>query len=267
MRRHRLGLIAIMVSSFLLKAYCLALTAEIPLVLDERVYFRTARRFLSGQGVVGTAHPPLYGLFLAGVIFLLGESIWKIKLLQVVLSSINVWILFLLGKELFDRRVALVGALLFAFYPTLIGFTHYLWSETFFIFLLSWALYFLVRFASTRRRGYLVGGGFLLGLSALTRSVVFLFLPFLFLWLFLAHRRELRSTFLSVLLLTSSCLLVIAPWSVRNYRRYREFIFIETGWGRNLWKGNNRFEPALTGRELTYPGPFGRYPIFYCQAS
>lgn len=267
MRRYHLGLIAIMVSSFLLKAYCLALTAEIPLVLDERTYFHMALEFLSGQGIVGTAHPPVYPLFLAGVISLLGESIWKIKFVQIILSTINIWILFLLGKKLFDRRVASVGALLFAFYPTLIGFTHYLWSETFFIFLLSWAFYLLVGFASTRRRGYLVGGGVLLGLSALTRSVVLLFLPFLFLWLFLVHRRGLRNTLLSVLLLTSSCLPVIAPWSVRNYLRYREFIFIENRWGRNLWKGNNRFVWPLREVELTYPGPFGRYPIFYCQAS
>jgi len=267
MRRYRLGLLAIMVSSFLLKAYCLALTAEMPLVLDERVYFRTALKFLSGQGVVGTGHPPLYRLFLAGAIFLLGESIWKIKFVQIILSTINVWILFLLGEELFDRRVALVGALLFSFYPTLVAFTHYLWSETFVILLLSWAFYLLVRFASTRRRSYLVGGGALLGFSALTRSVIFFFLPFLFLWLFLVHRRGLRSTFLSALLLTSSCLVVVAPWTVRNYCLYHDFIFIETSWGYNLWKGNNRFEPPLTGRELTYPGPFGRYPIFYSQAS
>lgn len=267
MRKYRLGLIAVMVSSFLLKVYCLALTAEIPLVLDERIYFRYALKFLSGQGLVGTNYPPLYRLFLAGAIFLLGESIWKIKFVQIVLSTINVWILFLLGEELFDRRVALVGALLFSFYPTLIGFTHYLWSETLFIFLLSWAFYLLVRFASIRRRGYLVGGGALLGLSALTRSVVFFSLPFLVLWLFLVHRRGIRSTFLSALLLTSSCLLVVVPWTVRNYRRYHDFIFIETNWGYVLWKGNNRFVWPFGGNELNYPGPFGSYPIFYSRAS
>ena len=47
-------------------------------------------------------------------------------------------------------------------------------------------------------------------------------------------------------------LLVVAPWTVRNWRRFGRFVLISTNGGLNLWIGNN---PASSGGHQETPIP------------
>ena len=113
--------------------------------------------------------PPIYPLFMGGV-YWLGGGAFASKVVQVILSTATVWFLYLLVRRMSDRRAALLAAGCFAFYPTVIAFTHYNWSETVFLFLAlpSFLLLFDSEGGIARPRG-LFAAGVCFGLAALTR--------------------------------------------------------------------------------------------------
>jgi hypothetical protein len=117
-----------------------------------------------------------------------------IRPVQVGLSTYSVWLVFLLGCELFDRRAALAAAALFGFMPELVGFSHLLRSETLFVTLnLGWAL-LLLRGLRAERIGLLAAAGAVLALAALTRQVVASFVVLAIGWMFLMRPKPWRGT-------------------------------------------------------------------------
>jgi hypothetical protein len=83
-----------------------------------------------------------------------------------------------------------------------------------------------------------VGLGFALGLASLLRQTVLLFVPFLLFWLFLELRtRGIR--WWHVALPIGIILLLITPWTLRNYLVYREFLLLNSNAGYALYASNN----------------------------
>ncbi|MBN1483787.1 MAG: glycosyltransferase family 39 protein [Chloroflexia bacterium] len=60
------------------------------------------------------SHPTLYFFLMAGPLALLGRNAWGLRLLSPLVGSATIPVLYLLARRLFDRRVALAGALLLA---------------------------------------------------------------------------------------------------------------------------------------------------------
>jgi len=81
---------------------------------DSRVYREFALALLRGesydQGI--PFHPPLFAVVLAAIIRVVGENPRAMRALLAALSSAAVPLTYLLGRRLWDRRVALTGALL-----------------------------------------------------------------------------------------------------------------------------------------------------------
>jgi hypothetical protein len=84
--------------------------------------------------------------------------------------------------------------------------------------------------------------GLLWGLAVLTRETVLYFLPLAALWL--AWRRRGGGRRAAVLLATA--LLVILPWTLRNWLVFETFVPVSTAGALNLWQGNTR----LTRQEV-----------------
>jgi hypothetical protein len=75
-------------------------------------------------------------------------------------------------------------------------------------------------------------------LAGLLRQTILLFIPFLLFWLFLELRNRVThwSHFSIPLVIT---LLLIAPWTLRNYLVYREFLLLNSNAGYALFASNN----------------------------
>ncbi len=256
----------------------------IPL-LDERTYTQRAHALLDGRGFLGSYQswvrhptgmlseipqypgawqPPGQTVFMAGVMAVSGRSVLAVKLVQVVLSTLSVALVYALGRAWFDARAGLAAAGLAALYPNLIAFSHYLWSETLFVFLLLLGLYALTRSrAEPPGVADAVLGGVALGLGALTRGTLFLFLPILAAWLVWAHRSRWRTALARAALVLLVATLLIVPWSVRNTRLHGGFVWIDTNAPYNLWRGNgpdtfaHRDDPATP----RYAWPLSGIPI------
>ena len=278
-------LLLILLIALLVRGVALWAARDARPVLDEKLYLLRANALLDGRGFVGSYQswvrhpgspymidlpqypgayqPPGYVAFLAGVLAATGRSVLAVKCAQVLLSTAAVALVYLIGRNWFDRRHGLLAALLCALYPNLIAFSHYLWTETLFIFLLLLVVWLLTRTDSLPGIGASLAVGVVLALTALTRSAIVYFVPLLLAWMLVVHRRHWRAVCWRLLAIVAAMALVIAPWTVRNYRVHHGFVLIDTNGPFNLWRGNalSTFRDRPGDPALCYAPPFDSLPM------
>jgi len=248
----------------------LAVDAHAP-VLDERAYLEIAERLAAEGRFTGTFRPPLYPAFMA-FFLAVGWGTLGIRLAQVVLSTASVVLVYVIGARAFGRRAGLIAAALFAFDPVLVAFSHRLWSETLFIFLLLATIERLLAAVRGRRLAPWIAAGLLLGLAGLTRPMILTFAPWLLPWAALQAWRQARagrtaagdvpprawsSTARGFVALTVACVMVVVPWTLRNYRESGGFILVDTNGAFNLLVASQP-EAAFVDKDDLWDERFGR---------
>jgi len=244
--------------------------------IDDQVsYDALAQSVLAGRGFsfetgwwpATPAHMPtafwsfLYTLYLAAVYTLFGHHPLVARLIQAIVSGILLPILvYRLGRRVFRPVVGLAAAGLVAVYIYLVYYNATLVTETFYILTVLWALDLaleLVKRPSSRRWALL---GLALGLAALLRQVILLFVPVLFVWLLLAGRRRIRMRNFVVPIVIIAIL--IAPWTIRNYLAFHRFVPLNTNagfaffWANHPTRGTNwgaGFEDGRYGYQNLIP--------------
>ncbi|HRB81211.1 MAG TPA: glycosyltransferase family 39 protein [Nitrospira sp.] len=165
-----------------------------------------------------------------------------IRIAQMVIDSLTAVLTCLLARELVSARVATFAGIAWALYPFAIYSTQYVGTEVLFaFFLLAFLLYFV--WAIKHESRWLdAGAGLCLGLATLTRGTTQflpLLLPLVLVWFIKDRRRVLRSS--GVML--ACFVLVVFPWSLRNYLVLHEVIPIGTNSSVILWGSS---KPLLT---------------------
>jgi 4-amino-4-deoxy-L-arabinose transferase-like glycosyltransferase len=264
-REHSIGNIFSILNSqfFILLALALGLRllvwrwhARYPLGGDEQEYFDQALALLRTRQFVDLRlmRPPLYTVFLAACSYLFDSQVQRLRLIQAIVGALTVVPMYLLTSQLFGRRVALLAALLAALDFTLAASATELLTETLFVFGLATLLWLLLRAASLQSAWWAALAGLALGALTLLRSVALPLLPLGALWLLAQEPRTrnqepldtsvrrfsvLGYRLFPALAYLVAAILVIAPWTIRNYRAYGALILVDTTGVENLWLDNN----------------------------
>ncbi len=210
-------------------------------------YLKGAELLRNGAGFADPSFPvftpPLYSMLLASVGSVPGESTFGIRIAQMVIDSLTAVLTCLLARELLtNARVATLAGIAWAMYPFAIYSTQYVGTEVLFAFFLLAFLLLFVR-AIKHESGWLdVGTGLCLGLATLTRGTTQflpLLLPLVLVWFIRDRWRALRSSSVMV----TCFVLVVFPWSLRNYLVLHEVIPIGTNSSVILWGSS---KPLLT---------------------
>jgi 4-amino-4-deoxy-L-arabinose transferase-like glycosyltransferase len=172
--------------------------------------------------------PPLYPLFVGGVMGAFGEELRAVMLAQHLLGVATVLLTYGIGRLLFGPLGGIVGALLTALSGPVIVTEHYLMSEGLFtVLLLAGLLAYLAGVSRGCDRGgldarapsgalaWLALAGVLLGLAALTRPIAQLVLVLLVVALPLLLPRW-RPALLGGAVMVALFGLTVLPWMVRN---------------------------------------------------
>lgn len=130
------------------------------------------------------------------------------------------------------------------FYPAMLASHNMILTETLFIFLLCLMCLLVFRLLDKPSVSTGVLIGIILGMSALTRSVTWLFPPVLAIFILLAVRNVTwrRRVVLAVVPCVAFAV-TIAPWAIRNTRLQSTFTTIETNGGRNFMMGHYEHTP------------------------
>ena len=172
-------------------------------ISDSQEYKALAKNLLKGKYTWKekpvSFRPPGYPLFLSFCLLVTRNEFFPL-FIQIILSVISAFLIFILGKEV-NEKAGLFASLLFSIDMVSIYYSTNFMSETLFLFLLLLsAIYF--------KRNNLYLSGLLLGFCALTRAIALysfiVFLPFIKNWK-------------KVLKFLSFFFIPILPWLIRNY--------------------------------------------------
>ena len=210
--------------------------------LDPLEYDDWAREIAAGK-ILWTSipiHGPGYPFFLAGIYALSGGSYAAVYLVQLALGLLNVFLVWRLGLNCFDRAAAFAAALFAALLWTPVYFEGLLMPPP---LLLTLDLAALLGLDFGRRTGRLwpwLAGGIFLGLSAITWPIILVFVVGLFFWLLLFPPKPLtRPAILPALFVLVGAGLCIAPVAYQNVRAGRDFVLVQKNGGLNFYLGNN----------------------------
>jgi len=220
-----------------------------------------AKNLLHGHGFViesGSAptllRGPLYPLFLVFTYSVFGENLFVVQFIQSLLGALTCFIIYLIVIDIFDKKTAILSAFAFTLYPLFIWYTARIWVETLFTFLLSILVLSLVKFMKAPSNIKALWIGITLGIINLCKSVLLLFPIFLlFVFLVLSWHKK-KEVLLNICLIVISMLLVIAPWTYRNYRVSGHFIPVQI-FGVHILAGDINIEKAIGSKEHRMPSP------------
>lgn len=277
-RYSHLYLVAILALAVLLRlgvALYLGDEVDAPeLLQDQRSYHALGARLVSSHGFsfaenwypftqaeAPTSHWSfLYSLLVAGVYAVTGAHPLAVRLVQAVLGGLLLpWMVYRLAKALFSapraengqatETVAMVAALVAAVYPYFVLYSATLMTETFFLVTLLWSLERGLALANRLRAGEGKGApwrlgltlGLSLGLATLLRQSILPWVLVLFLYLLWLGWRtgRLRATVGSLALAGLILLAFIAPFTVRNYLAYDDFLLLNSNAGYAMYSAQH----------------------------
>jgi len=185
---------------------------------------------------------PVYPLFLAAIFEVTDGRWWpySIQLSQCILFGLICLTVFWIAETLWNKKVAILSSLACAVYPFLIWYTSRIWIEILgaflFAVLVASALYLNQK--PTVLRSLLVG--LVIGISSLCKAT---FLPFIvavpLLLMYLSHHRINWMHTSSMFLIS---LLIVLPWTLRNYQITGKFVPVQVLGGFNLAIGDGIVE-------------------------
>lgn len=161
---------------------------------------------------------------------------YSILFLQILLSLITIFVLFLLTNEVFNYTSALITALITAILPEFV-YTSCLPGTTIFFHLgigVILLLLFRLEHASDVNM-LLILIGITLGILIFFRSEVVLLL-FLILIYYLAKKR-----FKHIIIILFVSFIIVVPWGTRNSLVFKEFVPLSTSFGLNFYRGHNPY--------------------------
>jgi 4-amino-4-deoxy-L-arabinose transferase-like glycosyltransferase len=247
---------------------------------DQVSYHALAQSLLAGRGYSfqqdywypgftrageQTAHWSfLYPLYLAGVYTVFGHSPVAARVVQVIIIAIlNSWLLYRLGRRLAGEPAGLLSAALGAVYAYFIYYDATLMTEAFFtlgvlaIFDLSLELAGIRGpgggAVSGRRLSLWLLLGVVIGLTALLRQTILLFLPVWLAWVYWAGIKQIR--WYGPLVSIGMVLVCILPWTLRNYTLYGEILLLNSNSGFALFSANHPYHGTQFIQDYAAPLP------------
>jgi len=257
----------------------------LPGISDQQSYHNLALRVLGGYGfsfgenwwpVTQAGEPTahwsfLYTLFVTAVYAVFGNVPLIARIIQAVAVGVLMPLLvYRITRRLFSPTavsstnyselqngewIALIAAGATAVYLYFIYYAAALMTESFYIVAILWSFDLATKMAQKQENSLLDWAmlGVALGTAVLFRQLFLLFIPFLLLWLWWAVRPRLWQVVLPLFVV----ILMMIPWTARNYFAFDQFVLLNTNSGYAFYWGNHpiygtKFIPILPEEMGTY---------------
>jgi 4-amino-4-deoxy-L-arabinose transferase-like glycosyltransferase/Flp pilus assembly protein TadD len=240
---------------------------------DSRIYRDRALEIAAGDILGRDAYfhsSPFYPYFLAGIFKVFGENLFVVRLIQILIGSLNCILVYQLTRNISGNRrgpPVLAGSFA-ALYGTFVFFDADLLMISLVLFFTCVSILALVT-ADERhrsqgaadggvekenapRRGNAGGrrpvspfvlffvGGVSLGLAGLGKPNVLLFAPFAFWWILAGFgRKAIRGRWRAGFVFAAGAVIAVAPITARNTVVARDLVLVSSNAGVNFYIGNN----------------------------
>jgi len=175
-------------------------------------------------------------------------------MVQAILGGLTVLMLSALGAMILGWRRALVAGMIAAVYPAFVWLPRLLLSENLSLFLLLLSLGAITLYLRTSRMVWMIVFGALCALNTLVRGAN-LFLPIaVALGILIIQWRSWKQIVAPLLVMAVAFIVMLLPWTIRNYRVFHHPIPIATQDGLALY--SSYWPPQQNGKRIwgTLPG-------------
>lgn len=213
---------------------------------DQVEYLQAGSNVLSGQGMwfldprfgqqIWAGRMPGYPLIVAAC----NADVQVIRIVQAVLDLSTAVAVFLIARRWLDWRRALLACGCVIFNPLLVYFSGLVLSETVYVAMLTWSVYFVLK------QRTVILGLLLCALAIHVRPsgiIMPLALSALAPWIW-GYARPARNALLLLIVTAGITCLVLAPWAIRNHAVFGRTIWLTTNGGITLYDG---VRPGATG--------------------
>jgi 4-amino-4-deoxy-L-arabinose transferase-like glycosyltransferase len=234
-----------------------------PFVLEHWAFGLIAKSIASGHGFgspfaptgASALLPPVYSYLLAGIFKIFGvetkASVLAALSLNSFFSALTCVPVYLLARQAFGERVAKWAGWGWALSPYGVYYgADWAWSTPLVTLELACLFYFAWRLEKSSRTRDWLWFGLFGGFSALTEPVILSVVPLLGLWTVYRRYHSQQSWKVPMVVAALSALAVMSPWLVRNYELFHRFIPVRSGYGLELYIGNNGYSERWVNSSL-----------------
>jgi hypothetical protein len=230
---------------------------------DAREYDTLAMNILLGRGfgdyISGFKYQsfvcPFYSLFLSFIYSFCGHNYMAVKIVQLILSSLNAVVIYAIGRRLFNKPIGIIAGLIMACYLPHMWWVSPIMREGFFAFVFALAFLAIIKAVDEPLKKHLLTAGAAAGIAILTRPGGLVLFAAL-----LAHgaaKKKLK-TIAVVFLFT---LLTMSPWIARSMIIHKGAVILESSGARQFWTGANpkyggHFYSRVAWHETLWHDPF-----------
>lgn len=243
------------------------------LLWDERVYHEWALKIANGTPVLSTygfAPVPAYVMALIYKIF--SPDILYIRIMNIFLGELTCYFVYLIGKEMFNRKTGLIASLIACLYKPFIFYSIVPLKTSLSVFLFALTVYLFLSILNRHSMIKAILVGLVIGLMLNVRPnciIIIPFLPFLFIWDMYKDRAPGKVITESLLLYFAGILISVSPFVMENLRTSGELKITTNQSGYALYIGNNLDNPDPYFRPVPFasPSPFEQGTQMIIEAS
>jgi len=183
-------------------------------------------------------HPTAYrspgtSVLWAGLYLSFGHRYDVVRFFHCVLDTLTILLIYGIGRKCFSQTVALLAAAIYAVWPSALLYSGQMLSESLFTFLFCCFILLSLQFEERASWPRSIAAGALLGLAMLTRGNAVLMVALMIPWSIWQFRRTPRLV-VRGLNISFVALVMLVPWTIRNYEIFHSFIPFQTSGGDTL---------------------------------
>jgi len=187
--------------------------------------------------------PPVYPWLLAGIFRIGGAyslpSLRAAIVLNAAFSALTAVVLYRYGRRRFGDLAALTAAWVWACWIYEIVVSIRVWESSLSALLLTLSIWLLWKVRGTRYVFPWLAFGALAAISVLTNTSLLAVFAGFWIWIWFACARDGRQCAPRWAASVAICLLLLLPWTARNYLKFHRLIPVRDNLGMELWIGNH----------------------------
>ena len=191
---------------------------------------------------------PIYPYLLAAIFKIFGVYSYSSNLVihtfNVACAAFICWPIAAIGSRAFGKKTGTAAAWAWVFLPTAVFYpVVWVWDTTLAGLWLALLVAATLKLRGSDRMSGWIGYGALWAAGAMINPSLLSVLPVLALWAMWPLRKQRGQAARLTLAATVIFVAGIAPWTIRNYAVFHQFIPLRSNFGLELWLGNNPAVP------------------------
>ncbi|MEK6935674.1 MAG: glycosyltransferase family 39 protein [Nanoarchaeota archaeon] len=252
---YNLAFLGVLIFAIIIRIYYFFLTYNQALWWDEAEYMSMAKAWAFGWDYTFLTVRPILFSFISSLFLRISVSEFLPRIFILLISMSTIIGIYLLGKEIFDRKIGIVSALFMSVFYLNLFFTYRLLVDLVSLAFYTFSAFFFYRYFIKKSVISLYVGTVLIGIGTMFRIPTVALLFAIVIYALITERLKLfklKEVWVSVILF----FLTISPYIIWGYIKFGKFVILEAG------KWNAPKENILSGGISTLMNYIFLFPVY-----